>query len=129
MYNYLIVWFLYKINSFKVFKENICLKLLLELSRFTVYLPKIAPTIISAISTFLESLEPFNSAGVGLLLNTGICWPVPKPKLLLFMEIGAAAEELWCLNASNVSYLSKFERGVGDVVPRKKETNKHKKVE
>lgn len=74
-----------------------------------------APTITSAISTFFASLVP-SSPGVGLLDSTAIC-PVPRPKLLLFMEMGAAAGEL-CLNGSNcASYLSKFVLGVGDVVP------------
>lgn len=80
-----------------------------------------APTITSAISTFFASLAPI-SAGVGLLERAAI-WPVPKPKLLLFIVIGAAAGEL-CLNGSKVaSNLSKFVLGVGDVVPEKKRNN------
>lgn len=76
-----------------------------------------APTMTSAISTFLASLVP-SSAGVGLFDNTAIC-PVPRPKLLLLMDIGAAAGEL-CLNGSNVaSNLSKLLLGVGEVVPSK----------
>lgn len=80
-----------------------------------------APTMTSAISTFLESLEPLMSPGVGLLLNTAaICCPVvPNPKLLLLMEIGAVAAEAACRNGSNAeSYLSKLVRGVAELAPR-----------
>lgn len=80
-----------------------------------------APTITSAISTFLESLEPLISPGVGLLLNTAaICGPaVPKPKLLLLMEMGAVAADATCLNGSKVgSYLSRLVRGVVEFAPK-----------
>lgn len=85
-------------------------------------LPKMAPTITSAISTFLESLEPPISPGVGLLLSTAaICCPaVPKPKLLLLIEMGAVAAEAACLNGSKLdSYLSRLIRGVAELAPVK----------
>lgn len=84
--------------------------------------PKIAPTMTSAISTFFESLDPLISPGVGLLLSTAaICCPaVPKPKLLLLIEIGAVAAEAACRKGSKVdSYLSRLDRGVAELAPGK----------
>lgn len=79
-----------------------------------------APTITSAISTFFESLDPPISPGVGLLLRAAtICWPaVPKPKLLLFIDIGAVAAEAVCRNGSKFdSYRSRVVLGVAELAP------------
>lgn len=62
--------------------------------RYVVYSPSIAPTMTSAISTFLESLVPA-SAGVGLLLSGMREAGAGNPS-----EMGATAEGR---NASNAT--------------------------